>query len=196
MTTDLSPEETFPIPVGGLNNSPNLDVRRGKWSVKASELQEVYEPVVKEILHLVNDQLLAVGNGAQDTVILLVGGFGTSNYLRGRIQDEVQHRPKVKVLQPPHAWQAVVMGAVLKGLGNINANSWTGQGWLKIVNRRARKHVGTELCVPYKEEEHSCLKQKPLWSDLDGTKMVKTMEWYIQRVRISRYTPRSMYMRN
>ncbi|KAF5021424.1 hypothetical protein F66182_6518 [Fusarium sp. NRRL 66182] len=168
-----APDETYNIPVAGLANNKALGISRGRFALKASDLQTIFEPVVLEVLKLVKDQITA--SNVPIRAILLVGGFGACNYLKERIRNTVDK--SVQILQPPNAWQAIVQGAVLKGLANAAPNLAV----VKVKNRKARKHHGTEWNSRYDESLHSHLKSKRHWCGLDGCYKVHTMKWFMTR---------------
>jgi hypothetical protein len=111
--------------------------------------------------------------------VLLVGGFGASSYLKERLRNAVDR--SIQILQPPNAWQAVVQGAVMKGLALSAPDKLTA---VRVQNRMARKHYGTEWRSRYDEKEHAGLRDKRHWCGLDGCYKVYTMEWFIQRVGV------------
>ena len=91
-----------------------------------------------DVLQLVRSQIAA--SHKPICSVLLVGGFGASIYLKERLRDTLG--ANVKVLQPPNAWQAVVMGAVMQVLAQCVPKE---AAIVKIENRKARKHYGVEL---------------------------------------------------
>ncbi|KFA49615.1 hypothetical protein S40293_06616 [Stachybotrys chartarum IBT 40293] len=173
-TFNAPPDETYTIPVGGLANNKALGVSRGRFALKGSDLQTIFEPVVLEVIRLVKDQITT--SGVPIRAVLLVGGFGASNYLKERLRNAVDK--SIQILQPPNAWQAVVQGAVMKGLANSAPDKLTA---VKIENRRARKHYGTEWRTRYEDKLHWQAKSKRHWCGLDGCYKVYTMEWFIRR---------------
>lgn len=172
---NVGPDETYTIPVGGLANNKALGISRGRFALKASDLQTIFEPVVLEVIRLVKDQISA--SNVPIRAVLLVGGFGASNYLKERLRNAVDK--KIQIMQPPNAWQAVVQGAVMKGLANCAPEQLT---MVKIKNRKARKHYGTEWRSRYDDKTHGHLKDKRQWCGLDGCYKVHAMEWFINRV--------------
>lgn len=172
-TLNVSPDETYNIPVAGLANNKALGISRGRFALKASELQTIFEPVVLEVIRLVKDQITA--SNVPIRAILLVGGFGASSYLKERLRNAVDK--DIQIMQPPNAWQAIVQGAVLKGL----ANAVPELAVVKVKNRKARKHYGTEWRARYDEKLHGHLKAKKQWCGLDGCFKVHAMEWFINR---------------
>ncbi|KAI5467022.1 hypothetical protein BGZ63DRAFT_345199 [Mariannaea sp. PMI_226] len=171
---NASPDETYTIPVPGLANNKALGITRGRFALKASDLQTIFEPVVLEVIRLVKEQITS--SNVPIRAVLLVGGFGASNYLKERLRNAVDK--KIQIMQPPNAWQAVVQGAVMKGLANSAPEDLT---MVKIKNRKARKHYGTEWRTRYDEKLHADLKHKRQWCGLDGCYKIHAMEWFIQR---------------
>jgi ribulose kinase len=133
---------------------------------------------VLEVIKLVKDQITA--SNVPIRAVLLVGGFGASNYLKERLRNAIDS--KVQIMQPPNAWQAVVQGAVMKGLAISAPEKLT---VVKVQNRKARKHYGTEWRTRYDDKLHSHLRDKRHWCGLDGCYKVYTMEWFIQRVGLT-----------
>ncbi|KAJ0159325.1 Chaperone protein DnaK [Colletotrichum tanaceti] len=173
-TLGAAPEETYTIPVGGLANNKELGISRGRFALKASELQTIFEPVVLECIKLVKDQITASNTPIQ--AVLLVGGFGASHYLKERLRNAIDK--SIQIMQPPNAWQAVVQGAVMKGLAQVSPDRLT---QVRVRNRKARKHYGTEWRTKYDAKAHKHLEPKRHWCGLDGCYKVYTMEWFIQR---------------
>ncbi|KAK3939287.1 chaperone protein DnaK [Diplogelasinospora grovesii] len=173
-TVNAPPDETYIIPVGGLANNKELGISRGRYSLKASDLQMIFEPVIQEVIKLVKDQISS--SAVPISAVLLVGGFGASNYLKERLRSSIDK--KIKIMQPPNAWLAVVHGAVMKGLAQCAPEKLT---MVKVANRKARKHYGTEWRTRYDEKIHSHLREKKHWCGLDGCWKVYTMEWFIRK---------------
>lgn len=101
------------------------------------DLEKIFEPIVQQVIKLVKDQIIATNRKIM--AVLLVGGFGQNNYLKERLRMALINRSsKIEVIQPPHAWTAVVRGAVMKGLATYDSK-------LAVVHvgpRVARKHYG------------------------------------------------------
>ncbi|KAK4141961.1 chaperone protein DnaK [Dichotomopilus funicola] len=174
-TLSARDDETYTIPVGGLANNKELGISRGRYALKASDLRVIFEPVVQEVVKLVKDQITT--SKVPIKAVLLVGGFGASNYLKERIRGALDDA-SIQIMQPPNAWLAVVHGAVMKGLALSAPEQLTA---VRVQNRRARKHYGTEWRVRYDEKLHSHLREKKHWCGLDGCWKVYTMEWFIRR---------------
>lgn len=170
------PNDTFQIPVAGLANNKSLGIQRGRLLLKAMDLQMIFEPVILQIIQLVQEQIASSRVGIR--AVLLVGGFGSSAYLRERLRNALD--AGVQVMQPPNAWLAVVNGAVMKGLALSAPDQLT---HVRIENRVARRHYGTEWALRYDEKKHAALKANRWWCGLDGCYKVNTMNWFIKKVR-------------
>ncbi|KAH0528439.1 hypothetical protein TsFJ059_003308 [Trichoderma semiorbis] len=173
-TLAAQPDETYTIPVGGLSNNKALGITRGRYALKASDLNTIFEPVVLEVIKLVKDQITV--SNVPIRAVLLVGGFGASNYLKERLRNAVDK--SIQIMQPPNAWQAVVQGAVMKGLANSAPDTLT---MVKVQNRKARKHYGTEWRTKYDERVHGHISDKKSWSGMEGYYKVNAMEWFIRK---------------
>ncbi|CAO0800195.1 unnamed protein product [Mucor circinelloides] len=94
-------------------NNPAIGLEDGMLCLTAAELKkEVFEPVIKEVINLCEEQLQ---KAQRLQAIFLVGGFGSSNYLFERVQAEFGSRVGL-VAVPPRCELAVVRGAVYFGL--------------------------------------------------------------------------------
>ncbi|KAI8049127.1 uncharacterized protein B0P05DRAFT_500133 [Gilbertella persicaria] len=93
------------------DNEIGLD--NGSLCLPAEELREyVFEPVIRQVLDLIRGQLQ---QSPQLEAIFLVGGFGQSNYLFRRVEDEFANQVGM-IGVPPRGELAVVRGAVYFGL--------------------------------------------------------------------------------
>lgn len=158
----------------------------------ADQVKLIFDPVVSEICALVQGQVDTLrAKGGIVSGIVLVGGFGQSDYLYRSLKRHFSSQPPppytarpthagsgdplapgeaIEVMQPLYAWTAVVRGAVLRGLeGNT------------VVSRRARMHYGTSYATVYDETQHGVLER--YWSPLWERWMVgDRMHWHIQKV--------------
>jgi cell division ATPase FtsA len=158
----------------------------------AEQIKDIFEPVVKEVCDLVQGQVDNLrAKGGIVSGIILVGGFGQSDYLYRRLKArftsaapppyterpthsniDLRERPSIEVMQPVYAWTAVVRGAVLRGLeGNM------------VISRKARMHYGTSYATVYDETKHSVSER--YWSPLWERWMVSDrMQWHIAKVSL------------
>jgi hypothetical protein len=159
--------------------------------MSAEQVKDIFEPVVKEVCDLVQGQVEGLrAKGGVVSGIVLVGGFGQSDYLYRRLKAHftsaapppyserpthanasvTQENGSIEVMQPVYAWTAVVRGAVLRGLeGNM------------VISRKSRMHYGTSYATVYDEEKHSVSER--YWSPLWERWMVSDrMQWHIAKV--------------
>ena len=162
--------EEFQVPVPGMRDNPQKGIRRGKLRMTGVEVEGFFKPVVQETLTLIQDQIRAAE--CQVSTILLVGGFGQSQYLRSQIQKSI---PNTNVMQSPQSWTAVVRGALMMGLASTSRDY---QG-VKITARMARKHYGYTLNRQFDPTKHSG--DLKWWSDFHGEYRVNVMSWFLRK---------------
>ncbi|EMF08039.1 actin-like ATPase domain-containing protein [Sphaerulina musiva SO2202] len=114
-------------------------------NVFPADFKEMFKPVVEKILALVESQLdderRQAGHNTIKTAIL-VGGFGDSVYLYNKMRPWLLARG-VKLINPKNAQSAVVRGAALSGLKNIQPTS-----------RRSRLHYGWSCTEAFDAMRH------------------------------------------
>ncbi len=98
------------------------------------------------MVKLVLDQIRSTNKEVK--AVLLVGGFGGSQYLFQRLRETVPR--KTVVLQPGYGWSAVVQGALLRGLADCDPQ----HAKVRLTSRVARKHIGTDCNVPFNSAKH------------------------------------------
>lgn len=144
-STDVK-DANYWVPVPGLANNPRLGVRRNKLTLPPDDVREILKPVIDEVVKLVRDQIRSTNREVK--AVLLVGGFGGSQYLLQRLRETV---PKnTAVLQPGYGWSAVVQGALLRGLADCD----TQHAKVHLTSRVARKHIGTICSVQFDGTKH------------------------------------------
>ena len=80
----------------GLPDNDRLSIRNGKVAISAETIRTIFEPVIQNILELINDQIGRVrGRNRSVKAVLLVGGFGSNEYLKSRIERQVGRSVKV-----------------------------------------------------------------------------------------------------
>lgn len=183
----LTDVDRFP----GLPDDEEIGLDSGFLVMTAVQVKEIFEPVVKEVCDLVQGQVDGLrAKGGIVSGIILVGGFGQSDYLYRRLKSHftsaapppyserpthatsatIHEAASIEVMQPVYAWTAVVRGAVLRGLeGNM------------VISRKARMHYGTSYATVFDEEKHSVSER--YWSPLWERWMVSDrMQWHIAKV--------------
>ncbi|KAI9836129.1 MAG: hypothetical protein M1838_005137, partial [Thelocarpon superellum] len=176
------------VPFPGLPDDEEAGLESGFLVMTAEQIKSIFEPVVREVCDLVEGQVDSIRQkGGIVSGIVLVGGFGQSNYLYNRLKAHFNtsapppysERPThatpddslqaVEVMQPVYAWTAVVRGAVLRGL----------EGSM-VVSRRSRWHYGTSYATVFDEERHP--PSDRYWSPLWERWMVSDrMQWHIAK---------------
>ncbi|MCJ1230796.1 hypothetical protein MMC12_007470 [Toensbergia leucococca] len=162
--------EEFQIPVAGLRDNPANGIRRGRLRLTGTEVRQIFEPVVQQVITLVLGQIQATQSPVK--AVLLVGGFGQSAYLRDRVREAVG---SVEVMQSPNGWTAVVRGALMKGLASTAPSFAT----VKVSGRSARKHYGISSIKPYDINCHDAARRS--WHGGNGQYEIATMDWFIMK---------------
>lgn len=178
------------VPFPGLPDDEQAGLDSGFLIMTADQVKAIFEPVIAQVIDLVEGQVQAVKEkGGNVSGIILVGGFGQSNYLYTRLKQhfnsatpppQYSEQPThaiaaaaqqgVEVLQPLHAWTAVVRGAVLRGV----------EGSL-VEKRRCRWHYGTSYATVFDGTKHPI--EDRYWSPLWERWMVSDrMQWHIAKV--------------
>ncbi|KAH8817272.1 hypothetical protein F5884DRAFT_246530 [Xylogone sp. PMI_703] len=108
--------------------------------LKRKELKQLFEPVVNQIRALLEDQVTQIKKlGKKIDTIILVGGFGDSDYLYGQLKRWCQANGGIKLINPAFCQAAIVRGAAIRGL--------EGTGPSKLICRR---HYGITMGRPFK----------------------------------------------
>ncbi|KAM3421123.1 hypothetical protein BST61_g1536 [Cercospora zeina] len=114
-------------------DSKYYDEDDGIVRIYQEDMKAMFEPVIAKVIALLQSQLdaerMQAGHVTIKTIIL-VGGFGDSSYLNNALQKWCGPRG-IKLLCPEHPQSAIVRGAALSGLHNIQPTS-----------RRSRLHYG------------------------------------------------------
>ncbi|KAK3293461.1 uncharacterized protein B0H64DRAFT_465729 [Chaetomium fimeti] len=179
------------VPFPGLPDDEEAGLDSGFLVMSAEQIKDIFDPVVKEVCDLVQGQVDTLrAKGGVVSGIILVGGFGQSDYLYRRLKNhftsaapppyskiptnanantDLSEHPSIEVMQPVYAWTAVVRGAVLRGLeGNM------------VISRKSRMHYGTSYATIYDEAKHSVSER--YWSPLWERWMVSDrMQWHIAK---------------
>jgi molecular chaperone DnaK (HSP70) len=174
------------VPLPGLPDDEAIGLDSGFLTMSADEVKHIFDPVIKEVIALVEGQINAVqSKGGSVSGVILVGGFGQSNYLYTKLKQTFNTAPpppyteqpthqtgataqtSIEILQPLHAWTAVVRGAALRGIeGSV------------VDKRRSRYAYGTSYATVFDESKHSDTDR--YWSPLWERWMVSDrMQWHI-----------------
>ncbi|CZT22028.1 related to hsp70 protein [Ramularia collo-cygni] len=123
----------------GLGDSHYYDADESAVKIHYEDMKIMFDTVVNKIIALLKSQLDAVHAHAGTPVktIILAGGFGDSNYLNETLRTWCKG-VDVKLICPEHPQAAIVRGAALGGLQDIQPTS-----------RRARMHYGIAVSQPF-----------------------------------------------
>lgn len=164
--------------VPGLANNNQLGILNELIGVSAGDMVSFFQPSIERIRLLVAEQIAA--SNVPITAIIMVGGYGQCQFLREELErDSVVKERRIQIHRSSRAWTAVVRGAVIKGLHEVNPEDSTR---IRISNYKARKHYGTELTITYQDSIHAELFDRRRWDGLNGSYEVDVMDWFINQV--------------
>lgn len=87
-------EDPFKVPVTGLADNRRDGISRHRYSLPQKDVKAIFEPVICEIIKLVENQIKATKQKV--TAVLLLGGFGSNLYLLDRLRAELGSNIQVK----------------------------------------------------------------------------------------------------
>ncbi|KAE8370730.1 actin-like ATPase domain-containing protein [Aspergillus caelatus] len=140
--------------------------------ISSNDLRTIFEPVIEKIISLVRRQIEdAHEEIGKDIInrIILVGGFGDSEYLRKSFRSSFEAEGKITVTIPDAPQAAIVQGAALRGLEGLQSTT-----------KRCRRHYGFCYGIPFRDgiDNESDAYVHPY----SGTKMVAgIMKWMIAK---------------
>ncbi|KAM0128669.1 hypothetical protein ACHAO1_008896 [Botrytis cinerea] len=165
------------FPMVNLQDNKSKNLVSSCWVMKCDDLKKIFDPLITDIERLVDEQvnLVKVKRMSEDHPkateikgIFLVGGFGSSGYLKSRIG---ACHPTIQIIQPHDAWSAIVQGAVLSGLPRKT-------GGISIISTQSTRHYGVVGRSLYDEGKD---RGRPKTVDCYGDTRTSTMTWYIHR---------------
>ncbi|KAI9887496.1 MAG: hypothetical protein M1823_000675 [Watsoniomyces obsoletus] len=161
--------QKWAVDVGIEAEFPDAGIEEGYMTFTNEEILQCFEPVVNRILELVRNQIIAIQ--AQNRTlqnVLVVGGFGASEYLFQQIKLHVPPQFQAKVVRPMDSVAAIVKGAVTAGITER-----------VITSRVARRHYLMATLQPFKEGHHPEQYRVP---SLDGKDRCKyTRQIFVQK---------------
>ena len=95
------------------------------------DLISIFEPVVKDVIQLIDDALQPFATGEVKT-IMAVGGFSGNPYLKKRLRETFIPRHVKEIVVPPNPGAAIFEGAVMLGIAHKDL----------ITSRVSRKTYG------------------------------------------------------
>lgn len=168
-------QPTFYVNVPTVGNLEDAGVYGGNFEITREEMKSLFDPIIDQIVTLIRAQVMTVSSGPQQVnAILLVGGFGESEYLYQRVHAWA-YQYNIQVIQPREASTAIVRGAVMKGL-----EPKVGPEKTQVV-RRARRSYGVPTNQPFIEGKHL---KEDMYIDVEsGHKLARNqISWFIRMV--------------
>ncbi|KAK9451645.1 uncharacterized protein V1518DRAFT_389589 [Limtongia smithiae] len=163
------PGKDWLIELGMEIECEEADVIEGRMLFTNEEIVSAFRQAVELIVHLVKEQInLVEKNRKQIEAILLVGGFGASQYLFDYIKNQIPPKYCTKLVRPPDSVAAIVQGAVTTGIFDR-----------VVTARRARRHYMLETVDLFVPNRHPAEYRIP---GLDGTDRCR----YTKQVFISK----------
>ncbi|KAL7276609.1 hypothetical protein RUND412_000413 [Rhizina undulata] len=106
---DAEDIESYDLYIPGVPDNEEKGLEAGFLSLTGAAVKSIFDPTVDRIVDLVDEQIRKVRDkGQKVSAIILVGGFGSSGYLRKRLSENLFNGRKVRVIQPMNAWTAIV----------------------------------------------------------------------------------------
>ncbi|MCJ1423028.1 hypothetical protein MMC29_000909, partial [Sticta canariensis] len=177
--------QKWAVDVGIEAEFPEASIEEGYMTFTNEEILQCFEPVVNRILELVRNQIIGIqaqnrilqvahlnslSSTANNTLqnVLVVGGFGASEYLFQQIKLHVPPQFQAKVVRPMDSVAAIVKGAVTAGITER-----------VVTSRVARRHYLMATLQPFKEGHHPEQYRVP---SLDGKDRCKyTRQIFVQK---------------
>ncbi|KAH8657095.1 hypothetical protein BGZ60DRAFT_507739 [Tricladium varicosporioides] len=170
---ELEKADYINFPMAELKPNKKNNLYPGCWKITGSDIADIFKPLVDDIILLVSEQVDKIkikrfkaqhGKPNEVKAIFLVGGFGSSIYLKLQLEKKF---PEIQVIQPANGWAAIVKGAVLSRLA-CSAS---------IFSTQATRHYGISAMRTWQSKDQS----QPKYRDYStGEDEVEAMIWYIR----------------
>lgn len=154
------------FPTANLEDDAENGLESCSWRMTRDDLRLIFNPLITDILMLINDQVQKVKlkEGAKSIKgLFLVGGFGSNHYLMSRVKAE---HPDIEILQPPDAWAAIAKGAALSRMPREAI----------VTSTSATRHYGVDADC-HIDPILDIGRPTKVWPD--GSLRVSQMTWYI-----------------
>lgn len=163
-------QQVFYINLPGLGAIGEAGVLSGNFCILREEMRELFNPVIDRIISLIASQVTAV---SVVNTILLVGGFGESEYLYQRLLSWSSGM-STRILQPRKASTAIVRGAVIKGLEKAGFST-------ARITRRVRRWYGVIVNESFVDGKNR-LEDQCLNIDTGQVLAKNQIRWFIKKV--------------
>lgn len=167
---DEPDQEVFYVNLPTIGDIEEIGVYSGNLQITRADMRGLFDPTINRIIDLISAQVLLVSHV---DLILLVGGFGESEYLYQRILAWA-NRALIRVLQPREASTAIVRGAVMKGLEAVGSSKTQ-------IARRSRRWYGVTVNELFVEGKHLAEDRYP---NVDTNQVLakNQIRWFIEKV--------------
>uniref|UniRef100_A0A093VJ31 Heat shock 70 kDa protein 12B n=1 Tax=Talaromyces marneffei PM1 TaxID=1077442 RepID=A0A093VJ31_TALMA len=147
------------------------DEDEGAVIISYQDLRDIFDPVVDQIIDLIRIQMEDASKDMEAGIInriILVGGFGDSEYLRQKVK-KIFGSEKMIITVPSNPQSAIVQGAALRGLQGIRATA-----------RKCRRNYGFSWNIEFRtgidDDKHA------YWDKFANRKLVSgILKWMIKK---------------
>lgn len=183
----------FEIPLHGMEDDMESGIEDGCLVLTVDQLKEIFDPVVTDVIALVEHQVSKVRDqGSKVAAILCVGGFGQSAYLFKQLKSHFQtdlpppyssrhhsgcantavtdiNNASIEIMQPSNAWTSVLRGAVELGFAKGI-----------VSERQCRYNYGIRVNPIFVAGIHPI--SSKYWDDFDNCwRACNSMSWYVSK---------------
>ncbi|KAK1783177.1 hypothetical protein QBC45DRAFT_466942 [Copromyces sp. CBS 386.78] len=152
-----------------------------KVTFTSKEIEDVFNPVIDKINHLIHRQAVAVKEkyNIYPKYVILVGGFGRCKYLFEKVKAMKDRllSEEIEVLQARGAdpWTAICRGAVL----HASASTGIGSIFIKVDARISRASYGVKMLDRWDPRMHKEVDKT--WCDVQQVWQAKDqMDWFLR----------------
>ncbi|CAG9945212.1 unnamed protein product [Clonostachys rosea f. rosea IK726] len=157
-------------------NQMYYESRSSSVLLRPEDYQRLFDPVIDNIFQLLQNQIdqAAKTDGSLIDTLVLVGGFGSSPYLKERLGAWCKEK-NIRLTTPiSGGWSAIVCGAVVRGLeGSI------------VREKKCRRHYGYSVGRPFDHWLHRRFNKSKryVFTDMVENKKFLTgfMKWKIKK---------------
>ncbi|OJD32667.1 hsp70 family chaperone [Diplodia corticola] len=151
------------------------DITDGKIRLESGHMKSIFDPVIQKIHSLVDQQVSEIEKKGyrKPKAIILVGGFGGSDFLYQQLRREQCGRG-IEILQPSGSkpWTAICRGAALRAGTSFHGSH--------VASRISRISYGVRYNTRFVEGKH--LEGDKYWCKVEGAYFAQQqMEWYLKR---------------
>ncbi|KAJ5062359.1 hypothetical protein J3E72DRAFT_393505 [Bipolaris maydis] len=161
----------LPNPLSAIHDDEKRGISDGELRITADDTRAMFDVCIHQVYELIQQQIQRTRmNKMKIKYIFMVGGFSESPYMFAKIKDFAEMH-EIQAIRPPHAWSAIVRGAVAKGLEESSG---------AVLKRKSRRYYGTSCSRSFNIFFHD---EADAYIDKhDGMKMAShQMKWLINK---------------